>query len=312
MSIIVNQLSYDYPGKRALDNVSFTIEDHTITALVGPNGAGKTTLMRAMAALTSPMKGDIKMDNWDVDRHPRQVHNICSYLSDFFGLYDQLTVEQCLTFFALSHDISANLPALIQQTAKQLQIEDLLKTKAGKLSRGLRQRLAIAQVIIHSPKILLLDEPAAGLDPTARYHLSELLRSLQKSGMTIVVSSHILAELEDYCTHMLVIDNGKLIKHCSLNEISSATGKITIRIELTQPADKYIQTIQSIPGITILTTTQNEVMVALEKEVSTQSDLLKALIAKEVPVSSIHAHKQKMQDVYLDVTQNKANKDKDR
>jgi ABC-2 type transport system ATP-binding protein len=310
MSIIVNQLSYDYPGKRALENVSFTIEDNTITALVGPNGAGKTTLMRAMAALTSPMTGTIKMDEWDVDRHPRNVHNICSYLSDFFGLYDQLTVEQCLTFFALSHDISTNLSSLIQQTAKQLQIENLLQTKAGKLSRGLRQRLAIAQVIIHHPKILLLDEPAAGLDPSARYHLSELLRTLQKSGMTIVVSSHILAELEDYCTHMLVIDNGKLVKHCSLNEINNAE-KIQIRIELTEPAEKHIQTIQAIPGITLLTTTQNELIVTLESTVLSQALLLKTLIAKAIPVSSIHTQKQKMQDVYMDATQNKS-KDKDR
>ena len=310
MSIIVNQLSYDYPGKRALENVSFTIEDNTITALVGPNGAGKTTLMRAMAALTSPMTGTIKMDGWDVDRHPRKVHNICSYLSDFFGLYDQLTVEQCLTFFALSHDIATDLPTLIQQTAKQLQIENLLQTKAGKLSRGLRQRLAIAQVIIHNPKILLLDEPAAGLDPSARYHLSELLRILQKSGMTIVVSSHILAELEDYCTHMLVIDNGKLVKHCSLNEINNAV-IIQVRIELTEPAEKHTQTIQAIPGITLLTTTQNELIVSLETQVLSQADLLKSLMAKDIPVSSIHTQKQKMQDVYMDATQNKS-KDKDR
>lgn len=309
MSIIVNQLSYDYPGKRALDNVSFTIEDNTITALVGPNGAGKTTLMRTMAALTSPMKGSIKMDQWDVDTHPREVHNICSYLSDFFGLYDQLTVAQCLTFFALSHGLTQNLKERVRFTAQQLQIEDQLQNKAGKLSRGLRQRLAIAQVIIHEPKILLLDEPAAGLDPSARHHLSELLRSLQKKGMTIIVSSHILSELEDYCTHMLVIDGGKLIKHCSLGDLGKSQNKVILEIEFSEEAQQYTSQVEAIAGVKLLSVTHHHMVIDLDTQTLGQQALLKKLIDAQLPVQSIHAQKQKMQDVYLDVTKNKS-KDK--
>jgi ABC-2 type transport system ATP-binding protein len=212
-------LTFDYPNKRALDNVSLEIKPQTITALVGANGAGKTTLLRTLAALDTPVSGSFTINDVDGLKYPRQIHKLCSFLPDFYGLYDSLTVRQCLTFTALSYHTDQNkIKDYIAKTTKQLQISQYIDKLASELSRGLRQRLAIAQAIISAPKVLFLDEPASGLDPEARMHLSSLLKELQETGMTIIVSSHILSELEDYSTHMLMIKEGKIIKHCTLAE----------------------------------------------------------------------------------------------
>jgi len=219
--ITVKELCFDYPGKRALHNVSFTIPTGSITALVGPNGAGKTTLLGCLAGLRDFSSGEIIITHnhieYKVAEEPRKVHQLCGYLSDSFGLYDELTVKQCLRYMAWSRGCPEHLVEnQIQITAHKLHLEEYLNKKAGTLSRGLAQRLAIAQTIIQEPKILFLDEPASGLDPQARYELSQLLLALQKHGLTIIVSSHILSELEDYCTHMLVLDKGHILGHCEI------------------------------------------------------------------------------------------------
>lgn len=219
--IIVNNLTFDYPGKRALSHVCFSIEPGSITALVGPNGAGKSTLMRCLAALETPSSGSIQIASVDILEFPRRAHALMGYLPDFFGLYDDLTVEQCLRYHAMVQNIpKAEQQAAIDKVAVRMQIEDILFQEVKTLSRGQRQRLAIAQSIIHHPKVLILDEPASGLDPEARYHLSQLLVRLSEEGITMLVSSHILSELEDYCTNMLILREGRVVKHCSIDESS--------------------------------------------------------------------------------------------
>jgi ABC-2 type transport system ATP-binding protein len=175
MLISVKNLIFEYTGFRALNNISFTIPQGSITALVGPNGAGKTTLLRCLSALEQPLNGSINIDNVDILEQPRLCHRKVGYLSDFFGLYDRLTVRQCLHFVARAQGIAEHQcePAVIS-VAKKLNIADRLETTPAMLSRGLRQRVAIAQAIIHQPKVVLLDEPASGLDPEARHSLANL------------------------------------------------------------------------------------------------------------------------------------------
>jgi ABC-2 type transport system ATP-binding protein len=207
--IVVKDVVFDYPASRALRGVSFEVTDGAVLALVGPNGAGKTTLLRCMAALDPPTSGTIGIAGLDVVERPRAVHRLLGFLPDFFGLYDELTVRQCLIYAARSREVGpAQAPAAAEQAAARVKLGDRLESRAGQLSRGLRQRLAIAQTIVHSPRVLLLDEPAAGLDPEARRDLSELITRLAGDGMTIIVSSHILAELEDYSTRMLMLRDG--------------------------------------------------------------------------------------------------------
>jgi ABC-2 type transport system ATP-binding protein len=207
--IEVRDLVYEYPTARALNGVSFDVAPQTITAMVGPNGAGKTTLLRCLAALFMPYSGSVTIDGLDTRAAPRQIHTKLGYLPDFYGLYDALSVRRILTYAALSHGIAADTAAAaVEKAAERVGLSDRLETRAGELSRGLRQRLAIGQTIVHEPKVLLLDEPAAGLDPQARRDLSALLLSLKDAGLTLVVSSHILSELEDYCSEMVIIENG--------------------------------------------------------------------------------------------------------
>ncbi|HEY4077172.1 MAG TPA: ATP-binding cassette domain-containing protein, partial [Rhizomicrobium sp.] len=207
--IEINDLVFEYPGHRALHGVSLAVEAGAISALVGPNGAGKTTLLRCMAALETPYAGSVVIDGLDTREAPRAIHRKLGYLPDFFGLYDALSVRRCLFYAARAHGIAAGEAAgATQAAAARVGLADRLEQAAGTLSRGLRQRLAIAQAIVHRPTVLLLDEPAAGLDPQARRDLSQLLLSLKRDGMTLVVSSHILAELEDYSDRMIIVDHG--------------------------------------------------------------------------------------------------------
>lgn len=217
--ISVQNVIFDYPGKRALHNVSFALPPQTITALLGPNGAGKSTLLRCLASLDTPIQGNITIDNMDVIEYPREIHAKMGYLPDFYGLYEDLTVEQCLLYHALAQNIpNTECTQRIATIAERLGIMQQLSQPVVTLSRGQKQRLAIAQAIIHHPKVLLLDEPASGLDPEARNHLSQLLNYLCGEGMTIIVSSHIIAELQDYCTHMLILRDGFLVKQCTIED----------------------------------------------------------------------------------------------
>lgn len=307
--ITVNDLCFDYPGKRALDHLSFTIEQNTITALVGPNGAGKTTLLRCLAALESPTIGSIVIDGIDTERYPRKIHETVSYLPDLFGLYDNLTVRQCLVFFASSHLCPADsIPERIEKTVEALHLKEYLDVQAGKLSRGLRQRLAIGQTIIHQPKILILDEPASGLDPEARFHLSKLLLALQKSGMTLIVSSHILSELEDYSSDMIVLNEGKLINQSRLFE-KDRTQKSTLSliIEFTEPAERFKNAVQEQSNLTVKSIDGKFMTIAFTGSSDDQHQLLKLLIQKNLPVCGIQEQKESMQDVYMTITKSTAN-----
>lgn len=294
--IVVENLVYEYPGKRALENVSFSLEPQTITALVGPNGAGKTTLIRCLAALSQPFSGKITISGFDTLDNPREIHHDLGYLSDFYGFYDELSVEQNLCYFAWSHGISyQNTQFKVDKAISRLQLTDYRKQAAGTLSRGLKQRLAIAQAIVHEPKLIILDEPASGLDPEARIQLSSLFVELNQAGATLIVSSHILAELEDYCTQMLVMREGKITDFKQLSTIPSLIYKIT----LSEPVDLYLDKISTLAHIKILNHKDNIFEVAYVGDNKNQPDLLKQLIALALPVIEITQLKHRLQDLYL-------------
>lgn len=294
--IIVENLVYEYPGKRALEQVSFNLEPQTITALVGPNGAGKTTLIRCLAALTHPFSGKITISGFDTLENPREIHRDLGYLSDFYGFYDELSVEQNLSYFAWAHAIPyQDIELKVDKAISRLQLNEYTKQAAGTLSRGLKQRLAIAQAIVHEPKLIILDEPASGLDPEARIHLSALFVELNQAGATLIVSSHILAELEDYCTQMLVMREGKITDFKQLSNTPSLIYKIT----LSEPVDLYLNKISGLTDINLLSHQDNIFEVAYVGENKSQPDLLKQFITLGLPVIEITQVKHRLQDLYL-------------
>jgi len=297
--ISVQDLVFEYPGTRALKGVSFQIPAGHITALVGPNGAGKTTLLRCMAALEVPMAGSVFVDGENVHEDPRACHRKLGYLSDFFGLYDELTVLQCLRHAAAAHGIPNGLQKQAGvRAAERLGIGDRLAVKAGALSRGQRQRLAIAQAVIHEPKILLLDEPASGLDPEARHSLSELFVALRNQGMSLVVSSHILSELDEYSTDMLVLRAGKIVSHEVVAK-QVDTVEVLIRVSLARPDERLGSLLAETAGVSEVQLEAGVVLFRFSGDELARHQLLRQLLDQGVPVSSFAEQERNMQQAYL-------------
>jgi ABC-2 type transport system ATP-binding protein len=293
--IEIRDLTFEYPGHRALHGVSLSIASRAITALVGPNGAGKTTLLRCMAALETPYAGEVLIDGLDTREAPRAIHALLGYLPDFFGLYDALSVRRCLHYAARAHGIGAGQAAgAAEAAAARVGLSDRMEQAAGALSRGLRQRLAVAQAIVHHPAVLLLDEPAAGLDPQARRDLSQLLLSLRDGGMTLVVSSHILAELEDYCDRMVIVDKGRIAGGKSI----ALKGAARLRIALAAPRDDLKDFLVA-HGARIEDGDAEHALVSLEGEAVERAGLLAALVSGGFAVSEFCEDARALEEVYF-------------
>ena len=296
--IEIRELVFEYPGHRALAGVSLTIVKNSITALVGPNGAGKTTLLRCMAALETPYSGSVTIDGLDTREAPRAIHAGLGYLPDFFGLYDALSVRRCLHYAARAHGIGASAAAgAAEVAASRVGLSDRMEQAAGRLSRGLRQRLAIAQTIVHQPKVLLLDEPAAGLDPKARRDLSQLLLSLRSNGMTLVVSSHILAELEDYSDRMVIVDHGRI---AGGESIALKTGA-RLRIVLAAPHEGLEDFLNG-QGVQVLEAKADQAVVSMAADARARARLLAALIGAGFAVADFTEDARALEDVYFSQT----------
>lgn len=297
----VENLIFDYPGHRALNDVSLFLERGTITALVGPNGAGKSTLMRLCAALDQPFAGKVYFDGLDVHADPRAAHRRMGFLPDFFGLYDDLTVLQGLTYRAAAQGVPRpQRRSVAERAAERLEIADRLGQKAGTLSRGLRQRLAIAQAVLHEPTFLMLDEPASGLDPSARIGLSTVLRNLARDGMTILVSSHILAELEDYSTHILMLRQGEVVDHAPLTVMGNVTERrVEIRLDFARPVAELRKRLLAVGGIEVLSCGIDDAIVMSDPDPAARADMLAAVIAAGLPLASFAPERRSLQDIYL-------------
>jgi len=303
-AICASGVVYLYPGTRALDNVSFDITRGSVTALAGPNGAGKTTLLRCLAGLDRPLSGSITVAGINVLEEPRLAHARIGYLSDFFGLYDALTVRQGLSHAASANGVSdAKLATTVNETATRLDIADRLEQRCSTLSRGLRQRVAIGQAIVHAPEVVLLDEPASGLDPEARHALATLFTRLKNEGMTLVVSSHILAELDEYSTHMLVLRSGRLIEHRPLGSASAKNGGQHIRVRLAHPHANLKQSLAALSGVRILECRTLDALLDVDGGTGEQSATLRALVNAGVPVSSFAEEHENLHQSYLRTVQ---------
>lgn len=301
--IDVQDLVFDYPGHRALRGVGLHITAGSVTALVGPNGAGKSTLLRCLAGLDTPLSGRIHVDGVDVLAEPRQAHRKLGYLSDFFGLYEELSVARCLQYAAAAQGVpAADVSTRAQITARQLGLQEKWQTPCAQLSRGQRQRVAIGQAIVHNPRVLLLDEPASGLDPEARSSLSALFRQLQAQGMTLVVSSHILSELDEYCTHILAIRDGRITQHESLTAAGQAPGQppqVLMAIQLAAPTPQLGQWLQGHAVQHLDPSAQTPTTVLLPAhQPAARAALLAHLVQAGAPVTAYYEARVSLQDSY--------------
>ncbi len=295
--IDVKHLIYEYPTTRALDDVSVHVPKGAIAALVGPNGAGKTTLLRCIAALERPFSGTVEIAGLDTQDYPREIHEQVGYLPDSYGLYMELSVAQCLSFAARAHGLSAREASqAVEQAAVRVALSDRMDAKAQELSGGMRQRLAIGQAIVHEPPLLLLDEPASNLDPEARRALATLFRQFQAEGVTLVVSSHILAELKAYSSHMIIMDQGRVV------ESLTVSARPVVRVELAEANASLGSFLGGQAGVTLIEASDRVATAELDgtgDPAQQRAALLKALVAGGFAVSSVTDFVEDLEDTYF-------------
>ncbi len=218
--IRTSELKKTYGGLHALKGINLEVNEGDLFGFIGPNGAGKTTTIRILTTLLEPSGGTAEVGGYSVWKDKSKIRGIVGYMPDSFGVYRDMTVTEYLHFFAAAYGIPArerkdlvtNLLALTDLTYKETALIDTL-------SRGMQQRLGLARTLVHDPKVLILDEPASGLDPRARIEIREILRELQKMGKTILLSSHILSELAEVCNRVAILEQGSLVAQGSIEEI---------------------------------------------------------------------------------------------
>jgi ABC-2 type transport system ATP-binding protein len=213
-------LTKKYGGLTALNDLTLKIEEGAVFGFIGPNGAGKTTTMRILTTLLKPTSGKAWVAGHSVTDDPRGVRKVIGYMPDFFGVYDDMKVWEYLDFFAACYDVPKETRAgMIDDLLALVDLNHKKEAYVENLSRGMKQRLCLARTLAHDPQILILDEPASGLDPRARIEIRELLRELKTMGKTIFFSSHILSEVADICTEIAILEAGRLIAHGDMEEM---------------------------------------------------------------------------------------------
>ncbi len=285
--ISAENLTKVYGKRAALDHVSFEVPEGEIFGFVGPNGAGKTTTLRILAALLEPTSGHASIGGVDVAKQPDIVHSRLGYMPDFFGVYDQLTVSEYLDFYAACYrqpkqrrtKVVAELLELIGLTERRDQMVDTL-------SRGLKQRLCLARALVHDPAVLLLDEPASGLDPRARVDMREILKELRRMGKTIIISSHILPELTELCTMIGIIDHGRMRATGSVQEVvQQLSAGRRVRIAVVGDSEAAVAVLRQLAAVREIDIANGAIEASYEGDESTAAEILQALTAGGIKVS---------------------------
>jgi len=304
--LVIQDLVKRYGKFTAVDHLNLDIEAGHIFGFVGPNGAGKTTTFKIIATLLQPTSGTAKVDGLDVVKEPLKVRERIGYMPDFFGVYDNLKVMEYLDFYGSSYGIPYRER---QKTALELlELVDLLDKRdsyVDSLSRGMKQRLCLARSLIHNPKLLILDEPASGMDPRARIELKAILKQLKEMGKTIIISSHILTELSQICDMIGIIDKGKMVVAGSVDDIMKRiTGKTVVRIKILGPTEKAVNILKELPSVDEIIQEGEFLEVAYGGEENELWKLLRELVNREVPVISFAKVEGNLERIFMEVTQN--------
>jgi ABC-2 type transport system ATP-binding protein len=285
--ITAENLTKIYGKRTALDHVSFEVPEGEIFGFVGPNGAGKTTTLRILAALLEPTSGHASIGGMDVAKQPDLVHSRLGYMPDFFGVYDQLTVSEYLDFYAACYRQPKQRRAkVVTELLELIGLSDRRDQMVDSLSRGLKQRLCLARALVHDPAVLLLDEPASGLDPRARVDMREILKELRRMGKTIIISSHILPELTELCTMIGIIDHGRMRATGSVQEVVQhlSAGR-RVRVAVVGDQEAAIAVLKPLAAVTEVAIVNGAIEASYEGDDSMAAEILQALTAGGIKVS---------------------------
>ncbi|MFN9370756.1 MAG: ABC transporter ATP-binding protein [Planctomycetaceae bacterium] len=247
----VRNLWVRYGNLVAVRGINLTIPQGEVFGFIGPNGAGKSSTIKVLATLLRDFVGRVRVNGLDVLTKPQQVRERIGYVPDFFGVYEDLTVEEYLQFFSAAYQIErSRRKSIIGDVLDLTDLRHKLDAPVDGLSRGMKQRLSLARVLLHDPDLLLLDEPASGLDPRARIEMRELLKALKEMGKTILISSHILHELAQLCTRIGIIEAGKLVAEGSVNDIYRQLGLLRIvHVQAADPLEPLAEKLRQVRGV---------------------------------------------------------------
>ncbi|QDQ01524.1 ABC transporter ATP-binding protein [Lysinibacillus fusiformis] len=304
--IEIRDLTKRYGSFTALDHLNLSLEEGVVFGFVGANGAGKSTTFSILATLLSPTSGDALINGKSVIKEPKEVRKQIGYMPDFFGVYDQLKVDEYLDFYGASYGIDATQrKVLIPQLLELVNLTNKRYDYVDLLSRGMKQRLCLARALIHDPKVLILDEPASGLDPRARVEMRDILRNLKSMGKTILISSHILPELAEMCDEIGVIDNGKLIAHGNVATIQAQLqGEKRIVIKIAERLSEVRAFLEEDPLISSIDVMGNRLEIAFNYRGTDteQVSLLKKAILADLPIYALSEVEKDLEDVFMAIT----------
>jgi len=288
----------------AVDNLDLDLEEGDIFGFIGPNGAGKTTTMRFLATLLAPSRGEAWVNGFSVTRQPDKVKRSLGFMPDFFGVYDGMKVWEYLDFFAVCYGVSRKKRAQILEDV--LSLTDLAGKRdvlASALSRGMKQRLALAKALVHDPPVLILDEPAAGLDPRARIEMKVLLKELRQMGKTILISSHILSELADTCNKIGILEKGRLLASGKVSDILASIRECrVIEVEVAGEEKKAENVISANSSVRNFDVGGKQFKFEFAGTSGDLVDLHRALFEAGVPLVWFREVEANLEDVFLAVT----------
>ncbi len=300
----IKHLMKKYGKFTAVDDLNLTVPESSIFGFVGPNGAGKTTTMKIMSGLLKATDGSVIIDGVDVTKNPKALKEHIGYMPDFFGVYDDLKVSEYMDFYAGTYYIPyEQRESLINNLLEIVDLSHKKDTYVDSLSRGMKQRLCLARSLIHDPKLLILDEPASGLDPRARVEMKEVLKQLQIMGKTIIISSHILPELAEMCTEVGIIDKGHIVVQGTVQEIMKQMTKVRrIQIRPLENMTALMKLLEEQPLVEDIIENTFDIEFSYQGEDKELAELLKQIVLADIAIIYFKEKEGNLEEIFMKVT----------
>lgn len=303
-AIEVENLTRTFGPLRAVDGLNFEASKGEVVGFIGANGAGKTTTMRILATLDIQDSGTARIGGYDVSDDPKQVRSILGWVPDAFTAYENLTVAEYVDFFARAHGFKrGERRERVAEILNFTGLEPLADRLANKMSKGQTQRLCLCRALLHDPEVLILDEPAAGLDPQARVELKQLIRILAEEGRTLLISSHILSELGEMCDRLVFINAGKLLHDGGSDELMRGKSeKALVEISVVPDSGDPAGVLELQPGVEIVESLRDGIRITLDDHSpEAHARLLKQIIDAGVRVSSFRPLERNLEDAFIEM-----------
>lgn len=311
MLVEIKNLVRHFKNTKAVNNISFGFNEGQIFGFVGPNGAGKTTTMKILATLDQPQYGDCIVDGYSVIQYPEKVRKLVGFMPDALPLHRDITVYEYIDFYARAYKIkNPQRGAIVNEVMEFTDLHGIAQKTLNELSKGMKQRVSLARTLVHQPKVLVLDEPANGLDPRARVQIRELLKVLADNGKAILISSHILTELAEICDGVVFIEKGKLLDAGTITEISDrrtdVKSEAEIRILRTESFEDDLRRLalrlMELPMVHQSTVAGDRLDITLTEGDASAAALLKQLVSDGFPVVDFRLKKNQLEDLFMTIT----------